>query len=161
MTIDKNQAAMVEQSPLSEEHWRPDDDGTITIYWPAFFSEARDLLCLSGTVYTLAAALSVFVHKEKSLFCSCTCTLQRKPKPGSTFLWNRATRVKFETRSSDIKSRRRRSSAPVGTFLRAPFPLVPHCWKRCAWNNCGSVWRNGARKPFPCPSTRFSQCVSL
>ena len=70
------------------------------------------------------------------------------PKPRSTFLWNRATRVKCETRSSDIPSKRTRSSAPVGTFLRAPFPLVPHCWKRCAWNNCGSVWHRGARKPL-------------
>ena len=77
MTIDKNQAAMVEQSPLSEKHWRPDDDGTITIYWPAFFSEARDLLCLSCTVYTLAASVSVFVHKEQKHFCTCTCTLHR------------------------------------------------------------------------------------
>ena len=62
MTIDKNQAAMVEQSPLSEKHWRPDDDGTITIYWPAFFSEARDLLCLSCTVCT---------HTSTSSQCVC------------------------------------------------------------------------------------------
>ena len=156
---------MVEQSPLSEEHWRPDDDGTITIYWPAFFSEARDLLCLSCTVYTLAPALNVFVHEEKSLFCTCTCTIQRnvvsKAKVHISVksrhqgeMWNSIKRYPEQEDEKQCTS---------WNFSARPLPWSSLHWpppKSCVLEIIVEVFDTEVHGS-PCSSTTFSQCASL
>ena len=156
MTIDKNQAAMVEQSPLSEKHWRPDDDN----------HNLLTCFLLRGQRPPMPQLHSV--HTSTSSQCVCAwraITFHVHVQFIEMLFWHfcEIAPPGWNAKLDQAISRAGRGEAVhmLELFCARLLPWSSTAEKRCAWNNCGSVWRNGARKPFPCSSTRFSQCASL